>query len=260
MPTPFSSIAVYEFNKGHIACSAFDIKESSSCERWLKDDVAKRVYDEPLKQEFQETVNGIASEGFNIDILQQYANLPDSQATEGDIGEGIADLFLTERQNYHLPPHRRRDLRTPKGSLPGADIAGYVEELGVELFVFGEVKASGQDIAPPSVMTHTNEGMPAQLIRLATRIDIRRQLLFYLQTRAKGTPLWDRHTAAMTSLASGKYKLVGVLVRSTAPRNADVDGPASKLQSGIPDSQACSLYVLHTGLDTADWLVHCQPT
>ena len=127
-------------------------------------------------------------------------------------------------------------------------------------FFFGEVLASGEKDAPPSVMTHTDSGMPAQLVRLALDSAIQRQLLFYLQARAKGSPAEALHIEALKTLATGKYKLIGVLVRTTSPNQSDVSGPASKLQAAIPTSQPCSLYVLHTGLSTDDWLVHCQPT
>jgi hypothetical protein len=261
MPIPFSSTATYQFSNGHIACTAFAITDEADCKLWIEGDVAKRVYDQPMKLDFLDTINAIKSEGFNTTLLETYIQEAPPLATDGDVGEGIADLFLMERFGVHLPTNRRRDLRTPKGSHPGADIAGYAPDgVGGADFVFGEVKASGQKIAPPSVMTHTDSGMPAQLLRLALDSAIQRQLLFYLQARAKGAPAKALHISALKAFAAGKFKLIGVLVRTTSPSQLDVSGPALKLQATIPASQPCSLYVLHTGLSTDDWLVHCQPT
>lgn len=261
MPTPFSSAPTYQFSNGHIACTAFAITNESTCKQWIKDAVAKRVYDQPMELDFLDTINAIKSDGFNTTLLEAYAQTPPPQATDGDVGEGIADLFLMERFNVYLPTNRRRDLRTPKGSHPGADIAGYApNSTGGTDFVFGEVKASGQQAAPPSVMTHTESGMPAQLVRLALNSAIQRQLLFYLQERAKGPSAKALHIEALKTLATGRFRLIGILVRTTPPNQSDVIGPAGKLQAAIPASQPCSLYVLHTGLSTDDWLVHCQPS
>lgn len=261
MPIPFSPTPTYQFSNGHIACSAFTVTDETACQQWIKGDVAKRVYDQPMKLDFLDTITAIRSDGFDTTRLEAYVQASPPQATDGDVGEGIADLFLMERFGVYLPTNRRRDLRTPKGSHPGADIAGYVPNgAGGADFIFGEVKASGQKAAPPSVMTHTDSGMPAQLVRLALDSAIQRQLLFYLQARAKGSPAEALHIEALKTLATGKYKLIGVLVRTTSPNQSDVSGPASKLQAAIPTSQPCSLYVLHTGLSTDDWLVHCQPT
>lgn len=259
MPVPFQTETLYALDVDHISCSAFHADDAKSYEQWLKGDVADRVFDVETLKGFDDELKALSSDGFDSTALQAYEDVSPPEPTYGDIGECIADLFLMERFGVHLPSNRRWDLRTPKGSHPGSDIAGYMKNAdGTYTFLFGEVKASSEQRSPPSVMTHTSSGMVAQLKRIATRTDIRKQLFLYLRRRQHGEHFKEAYESAMRQLAQGRYELWGVLVRDTAPDQADVDSPLQKLKDGIPLTQKCRLFVLHTCLTTSDWLLHCK--
>lgn len=259
MPVPFSTTQLYRADDGHITCSAYAANEPDVCEQWFKGDVASRVYDKPLIEEFEDDMAALTADGFDISVLKSIQETPHSAVSFGDIGESVADLFLMERHKAHLPSNRRRDLRTPKASLQGADIAGYEEQDdGSYCFLFGEVKASGELKFPPSVMTHKDTGMVAQLSRIQTKTEHQRTLIYYLKSRAKDPVFSKIYKSALASLTAGKYKLVGVLVRDTTPNQSDVTLPMAKLRVQIASAQPCHVYVLHTCLPTSDWLLHCK--
>jgi hypothetical protein len=223
----------------------------------LAGEVSARVFDKEITTSFSEDIEALKLEGFDTSALQACIDEPYPDATIGDIGEGIADLFLMEHIGAELPTNRRRDLRTPKGSLPGADVVGYLPVPPDDVhFLFGEIKASGQATYPPGVM-YGNDGMPAQIERLATVKSIRRQLFHYLKSRSSDAHGRQRFTAALKSLTLDKYSLVGVLVRDTLPNENDVKSAASSLNVKLK-GRGLALYVIHLALPTSSWSLHCK--
>jgi hypothetical protein len=261
MTVPFQTSSVYEGMHGHVSYTAFRSTGVAPCESWLKTAVAARVYDQAVVDSFADDVDALATDGFQTAGLNEYLNEPTAPASYWDIGESIASLFLMERHGALLLCNPRRDLRSEKGSLPGADIVGYRNLPGGEtVFLFGEVKASGEASSPPSVMASSGSGMVVQLARLATKMPARRQLLRYLKARsdtADSQPLW---TAAMKSLGEKKYALTGVLVRDSPPSAKDVDKAAKDLQVRVPEEQELPLFVLHVDIKVDSWSLHCQPS
>lgn len=255
---PFHPTAKYQFSDGAIECVAYEGASDTECAKWLGTEVSARVFDTEVSTSFVEDIEALKLEGFDTTSLQAYIDEPYPDATLGDIGEGIADLFLMEHISATLPTNRRRDLRTPKGSLPGADIVGYVPAStnGVQ-FLFGEIKASAQKSYPPGVMTGT-DGMPAQIERLATVTSIRRQLFHYLKSRSTDAQGKQRFKAALKSLTLDKYSLVGVLVRDTVPNVNDVKSAAAALKLKLK-GRGVALYVLHMATPSTSWSTHCKP-
>lgn len=259
METPFAAAKSYEWKHGQVTCEAYSATDQVACEEWLKYDVAKRVYDQPMIDGLKDDMLALKSENFDISNLMEYIALPTPDAHYWDIGESVADLFLIERIGARLPANRRRDLRTPKGSLPGADVAGYLPDgAGGAMFLFGEIKTSTDEANPPSVMASSGSGMVAQLTRLVTATDIRRQLLYYLRNRSTKSDLPSLFKSALASLAKEKYALVGVLVRDTTPDSKDVEAAAKHLDGVISQGQTCTLYALHTCIPMSDWAQHCK--
>lgn len=259
MPVPFDNTSIYDISEGHISCAAFSAKDSAKCAHWLATEVAHRVYDQETIDGFADDVAALPAEGFDNSALLDYVNAPPTKPCLHDIGESVADLFLIEKDDLLLPSNRRRDLRTPKGSLPGADIAGYKKKAnGTYHFAFGEIKTSTDSASPPSVMTHTDHGMVAQLIRLYDSLEIRRQLFYYLRSRRTSAELTFAFSSSMKSFAQGEYKLFGVLVRGVLPASSDVLKPVAKLRAKISADKECSVYVLHTDLAFDQWEMHCK--
>ena len=76
------------------------------------------------------------------------------------VGEALAECILADDETREIcwPWNFVRDRRTPRASLPGADLVGFCKEGGSVFLLFGEVKASSDKSTPPNVM---NAGMAA---------------------------------------------------------------------------------------------------
>lgn len=71
------------------------------------------------------------------------------------------------------PWNENRDRKTPKASLPGADIVGFLGSGPDTVFLFGEVKTSSDKDNPPGVMAGRG-GLAHQIDSLASRASCRR--------------------------------------------------------------------------------------
>ena len=148
-----------------------------------------------------------------------------------------------------------RDRRTPRASLPGADLVGLAGQGGQAVFLFGEVKASAEGRAPPSVMTGPR-GMKSQLDRIATSVDVKIALLKWLHSRCR-TPELKRlfDSAAQRFLASkGRdVLLVGILVRDTDPNQADLKSAGLALSRRVAAPGQASLAAWYVPIRICDW-------
>ena len=260
VPTPFEQSPHYFAEHSNVVCAAHVASDAAACAAWLAGEVRARVYDEELAQAFDEDLQTLAAEGFSTEELQKIAAAPEPDSTVGDIGEAIADLFLIERSDAKLPSNRRRDLRSGKGSLPGADIVGFSlsGKNGVE-FLFGEVKSSSQNVFPPGVMGSGPDAMPAQLARLATEVLAQKRLVMYLFARSSSPADRALYMEALKQFARGVFTLAGVLVRDTLPNQKDVTGPAQNLSAKLPSGRLVRLHVLHLSVNAEQWSTHCAP-
>lgn len=258
MLVPFDQSKIYDHKDGHITCLAFNALDHASYETWLKSDVANRVFDKPTIDAFAAEIAALSADGFDVSVLTDIQNAPYA-TTFADVGEGIADLFLMERHGAFLPSNRRRDLKNPNASQAGADIAGYVVQAdGSYCFLFGEVKSSSDGNTPPSVMSNPSSGMVAQIKRVCEARGYQRTLMYYLRERSQDAVNKPFYDSALQNLAKGNLELVGVLVRDTQPNTADVKLPMGKMSKVVPPQYRCHVYVLHTCIPTADWLLHCK--
>lgn len=259
MQTPFSTGSTYANAHPAVNWAAHLADDMQSCAAWLSGDVYARVFDIELCEGLKEDLATLQADGFDVSLLEALASEPEPAANIGDIGEAIADLFLIERVGAQMSPNRRRDLRSVNGSLPGADIVGYVPAEGGYEFLFGEVKASSQLKYPPGVMASTGDGMPAQLHRLASTILAKKRLIMYLRSRIKSAKDKEVYDSALRSFAEGRFALAGVLIRDTSPDEKDVSGPAERLSAKLlPLGRTVNLYVLHVSVPTSAWSSHCS--
>src|SRR5690606_29430437 len=117
-----------------------------------------------------------------------------------------------------------RDRRTPRASLPGTDLVGFYRQGETVLLLFGEVKTSSEQSAPPNVM-YGGSGMTWQLEESAKRLDIQRSLLQWLHARCLVEPYRDLYEKAVSRYLCSEGKellIVGVLIRDTQPNEADL--------------------------------------
>lgn len=143
------------------------------------------------------------------------------------VGECIAECFLEDCKQAVLPnPHRQN----PRASPAGPDLAGFSKENAQTLFLFGEVKTSKQERWPPAIMGE----MASQLHDIASCETKRRDLIRWLLNELGSDQMKDA-PAALISYLSGRYKIVGALIRDTEPRESDISAACSKIKknSGV---------------------------
>ena len=67
------------------------------------------------------------------------------------MGESLAECFLEDYEGASFPYPYSRDQRNPLASPAGPDLAGYADG-GETVFLFGEVKTTGDKSRPPGVV------------------------------------------------------------------------------------------------------------
>lgn len=166
------------------------------------------------------------------------------------MGEAIAECVLKEDWGRDVvwPWNLIRDRRTPRASLPGADLVGFLRDRAEILLLLGEVKTSSDAGTPPNVM-YGGSGMTWQLEENATNLAIQLSILKWLHARCRDESLRRLYEAATKRyLASGgkALALVGVLVRDTAPNELDLSGRGASLSDRLraPTSVALAAWYL----------------
>jgi hypothetical protein len=175
-----------------------------------------------------------------------------------EIGEAFADCMLQADpdREIHWPWNTVRDRRTPRGSLPGADLVGFCRKGEDVLLLFGEVKTSSDRRTPPQVMNGVN-GMTWQLEQSVTRLDIQATLLHWLFPRCQMSDfyndLYKRAVARYLSSKGTELLLVGVLLRDTPPSERDIVGRASDLANTLRSPMYAEIIAWYLPVSISDW-------
>ena len=92
---------------------------------FISNDVASRLNDEEGQRELEAHLRGLANTGFARESL--YAILASNAPEERSwaVGEAMAEAYLNREHAVTWPWNMERDKRTPKASLPGADLVGF---------------------------------------------------------------------------------------------------------------------------------------
>lgn len=157
--------------------------------KYMREVVQPRIADEG--SDFDTELRSLATTGMATQFLERLLTaVPDP--TNWEVGEALAECALRDDSGRQVcwPWNLVRDRRTPRASLPGADLVGfYLEDDTVSLLV-GEVKTSSDSKTPPGVMSGGG-GMAWQLEENAKRLDIQHALLIWLRSRCKEQPFRD---------------------------------------------------------------------
>jgi hypothetical protein len=180
-----------------------------------------------------------------------------SPPEDWEVGEALADCALEHDSGREViwPWNTVRDRRTPRASLPGADLVGFYRDGTGVLLLIGEVKTSSDRGTPPNVM-YGGSGMTWQLEESATRLDIQYALLRWLYTRSRSGVLRELYSKAVSRyLASGgkEILLVGVLLRDTVPNELDLKGRASALAQKIGSPTRIEILAWYLPLPISGW-------
>jgi len=242
----FSQVS-YEDLDRQAAWRGVIVPDSHVFRSFMTNEVASRLHDAEGAEEFEACLRGLPGTGFARDALSAIlaAEVPEERAWA--VGEAMAEAYLESELNLAWPWNMERDKRTPKASLPGADLVGFEVKDGVIRLAFGEVKTSSDKATPPNVM-NGRSGMPHQIDSLATNLSLLNQLLKWLFPRCIRT----KHEASFKSavslfLASGNkaVALFGVLIRDTPPSELDLKPRGKSLAETLVAPATCQLVAIY---------------
>ena len=239
---------VYDNTQDVIRWQGIQFDDCDGFKAFMENDVASRLHDEAGKADFTSHLNSLASTGFAQASLQAILQAEQPEERDWAVGEAIAEAWLSREHGAVWPWNTERDKRTPKASLPGADLIGFVTLGGESRLLLGEVKSSSDTNTPPNVM-YGKKGITQQLENLATDLALLNTLIRWLQPRCRGNPVYQPilDSAFMLLLQSGNKAVAffGVLVRDTQPDELDLAGRAQHLCSIIKSPANCNLFALY---------------
>lgn len=232
-------------------CHVIDKKAFQS---YLKGPVYKRLVDEESKSSFETDVANLATTQMAQETLKQLlSSQPD--AAPWEIGEAIAECILEEEHKVKWPWNMERDKRTPKASLPGADLIGLLEENDSCYFVLGEVKTSEDPTKPPHVL-YGRSGMIYQLDQLANKVEIHSCIIKWLYVRCKATnlqPVFEKAMANYLQSGGKAVLLFGVLLRYANPDEIDLKSRVSSLINAVKHPTKMELEAWYFPHSISDW-------
>ena len=255
MPATMLSASVcYTGNYGSASWRGKAVGDCRHFAMFLRDVVGQRVADE--ESGFAADLRGLATTDMATEQVEHLLrSVPDPKGWE--IGEALAECVLREDSGHGMywPWNTVRDRRTPRASLPGADLVGFCRLDGAIWLTFGEVKTSSEAKAPPNVMAG-GSGMGWQLEKSAKHLDIQRTLLQWLHTRCSHERDRSMYEAAVKHFLESQGKkllIVGVLIRDTQPNEADLQGRGKALASTLPAPTRVELFAWYLPVPIAQW-------
>ena len=247
MQTPVKVAAgetVYEL--GSPPCSGKGIKwTDAQFNTALQGPVAAIVLDHEGKA-LAASIMDIPPKEFPSDAVENFIDNP-QRITKAQVGEAIAQAYLTDHCQCSFPWPPIWDLRASGASLPGADLVGFAPDAdsGKKVMVLGEVKTSAQSRYPPSVI-YGKTGLKRQLADLGARPSIRTDLVNYLARRAANAE-WrqDCKEAINSYLHTANMRIYGVLIRDVEPRQPDLNSCVQALASVCSKKTTITLLAIY---------------
>ena len=223
--------------------------------------VKARVEDDESQVQFAAELGGMATTGMATEFVENLLrSVPEEKSWA--IGEALAECVLADDDAREIcwPWNLVRDRRTPRASLPGADLVGFCKEDDSVLLLFGEVKTSSDASTPPNVMNGSG-GMAWQLKNEATCLDIQHALLKWLRARCESADHRELYQAAVQRYVQSLGKevlIVGILLRDTEPNELDVASRAKALAEslGSPTRIEISAWYLPVPIEHWPALLH----
>lgn len=252
--TALESEICYSGSSGSASWEGRRVDDGDRFTGFVKNVVRGRVAD--TESTFEVELRGLATTGMATEFVGRL--LKAVRDPEGwEVGEAFAECALQHDSGraMHWPWNTVRDRRTPRASLPGADLVGFFRDGDTILLLFGEVKTSSDTGAPPNVM-YGGSGMTWQLEESATRLDIQHTLLRWLHARCRLMPhrgLYERAVARYLSSQGKDFLLVGVLIRDTRPNELDVKSRAVALAAKLGARTRVVILAWYLPLAIPDW-------
>jgi hypothetical protein len=254
--TALASETCYHCTEGSAQGTGCVVRDGERFTHYLRNRVRARVEDEEQHDPFASELRDMATTGMSTEFVEKLLQaVPEEKSWA--IGEALAECVLEDEDEREIcwPWNSVRDRRTPRASLPGADLVGFCRE-GEEVFLlFGEVKTSSDSKSPPQVMNGSG-GMAWQLEEEATRLDIQHSLLKWLRCRCTSPEHQNLYYAAVKKyvLSMGKeILLVGLLLRDTEPNELDVKSRTAYLAQKLCDPTRVELHAWYLPFPIREW-------
>ncbi len=220
--------------------------------KYLSSRVRVRFYDIAGTEALIEEFKNLSSTGFEEQLLINIFSTS-SPIEDWKIGEALAECYLEdfEKARFYYP--YSRDAKNPEANLQGADLVGFIDvDEETTLFLFGEVKTSGDRKSPPQVM-YGSSGMIEQLRSIKNNPDLRKSLIRWLGFKTKALSdddsfKEDFQKALRRYLKEGvkyKYFLYGILIRDTNPKDTDLSSRYESLKSDLSQGAQLKLVALY---------------
>lgn len=254
MTLPFKIKSCFSNSHDQVKWEGQSITNKDDFQTYLSDPVYKRLVDDENRKACIEDLTALATTGMESNTIENLlASEPDPQAWE--VGEALAECLLRDIHNVQWPWNNERDKRTPKASLPGADLVGFLIEGDNVRLLLGEVKTSKQTKSPPQVMIGRT-GMTHQLDKLATNISIHFALIKWLKPRctdSKFEDLYEKAAKQYISTNGQKIVLWGLLMRDTEPNELDLRNRGLALGDKVKAPTRVELTAWYLPLPIQDW-------
>lgn len=255
MPLSFQVQPVYPTDTTILHWRGTRFVDTAEFELFLQGPVRARVTDAAFTKEIAQDLQALATTEMAAATLEKVLGASPAPL-DWEIGEAMAECLLEDEFEACWPWNENRDRKTPRASLPGADLVGLLGDGEDATFLFGEVKTSTDTNAPPGVMAGRS-GLAHQIDVLATEVRIHNALLMWLAARCKDTSHWERFQAACKRyLQSGgkDVALVGVLLRDTPPAEEDLRSRGEKLAAAMTDKPKIRLDAWYLPRPISDWV------
>lgn len=234
MPLPLKIAICFSNIQGQVRWQGKRLIDLQEFDEYLRGPVLERLMDKEYEHDFASDMRALATTDMAIDTLQQLLAF-EPKRKPWEVGEALAESLLKDELGIVLPWNMERDKRTPRASLPGADLIGFLKEDEEVFLVLGEVKTSWDKSAPPNVMSGRS-GMIYQLDRLAVDREIHSTLLKWLNVRCKQEPFQSLYRQAVQKYLNSQGRdimLCGLLLRDTNPNELDLKNRALKLAKNV---------------------------
>lgn len=215
-------------------------------DRYLSERVRKRFYDLEGSALLFNEFGDIASTELEDKLIKDIFSV--SPPISGwRIGEALAECYLEDFEKAIFCYHSSRDMKNPKSSPQGADLVGFVNvNKEANMFLFGEVKTSGDEKSPPQVMYDLKE----QICDIKDKPDLRANLVRWLAFKVKDLPEFrEAYEEAlklyMKEEEKYRYFIFGVLVRGTKPKDTDLKTKYEDIKKGSSNGTKLKLIALY---------------
>jgi hypothetical protein len=245
----------YGGNGTVVRWSGEQVDDVEGFKKFLGQQVRDRLHDIEERERFEAEIRALATSEMAVGTLERLlASVPNKESWE--VGEAMAECLLESKRGVRWVSHPDRDKRTPKASLPGADLVGFVGDESEPWLALGEVKTSSDAACPPGVMSGRS-GMVHQLDELARRFDIHQCLLRWMRPRCTCTDLWPIYQKAVRRYLSSEGRgivLYGMLMRDTAPSELDLLNRAKAVGRTVTTPTSVFLAAWYLPVPISEWV------